>query len=363
MAKQSHIVLHIDMDAFFAAVEERDHPDVAGMPIVVGADPKDGRGRGIVATANYEARKYGIHSAQPISKAWKACKKGEKQGGKRCIFFQGNHKKYARESQKIMEIIEPFTERFEQVSIDEAYGELPRGTDWEKTEALAKRIKEGVLKETQLTCSVGVGPNRLVAKIASGLEKPDGLTVVREQDVQEVFDELSVRDIPGIGPKTEAVLKRRGIHTVRELRKIPEKKLEAWFGRWGISMARKARGQDDTPVGEERETKSVGKQHTFMQDVRLPEVLLATIETLAEEVGRETEHTGVQFQEVTLMVRFEDFTTVTRQTTLEKPAFDVRAIEENAMRLFLPFLDSRENPDNKAFRLLGVRVGKLSEKR
>src|SRR3989344_2178306 len=226
---------HIDMDAFFAAVEERYNPRLRGLPIGVGADPKGGQGRGVVATANYAARKYGIGSALPISQAWRLAEAARIRGEPAAIFLQGNHELYREVSERIMAILREGADEFEEASIDEAYlgwnfeSRPPAGRagnsnveidPWREAEARARILKSKILNLESLTCSVGIGPNKLVAKIASDFQKPDGLTAVLPQEVEAFLSPLPIRAIPGIGPKTEALLHQRGIRLISELQQV-----------------------------------------------------------------------------------------------------------------------------------------------
>ena len=356
------IVLHVDMDAFFAAIEERDHPEFKGFPIIVGADPKEGHGRGVVSTANYEARKYGVHSAQPISQAWKSCKAGETAGGKKCIFFEGNFSKYEKESEKIMRIIQKYARLFEQVSVDEAFLELsrqPYSISYKEAKRIATGIKDQIRKEIQLTCSIGIGPNKLVAKIASDFKKPDGITVVTPQEAQKFLDPMHVHSLPGIGPKAETILASHRIKTIQNLRKASEENLEQLLGAWGEKVYYMARGLDDRPVGEATKTKSIGREHTFEKDTLDPEELLATLKTLAARVTADARIESANFKTIELKVRLHDFSTMTRSKTLSTQEDSAGTIEHVGMALLLPFLDHRENPGRKKIRLLGVRVSKL----
>jgi DNA polymerase IV (archaeal DinB-like DNA polymerase) len=199
------------MDAFYAAVEERYHSELRGRPVVVGADPKQGKGRGVVTAANYAARKYGIRSALPISRAWRLAEAARERGEAETVFVRGDRPLYREVSERIMAIIARGADAFEEASIDEAYVDLSSLGDTERAEAHVKALKAEILVHEGLTCSVGIGPNKLVAKIASEFKKPDGLTVLRPQEVQAVLDPLRIRVIPGIGPKTEAFLHEKGI--------------------------------------------------------------------------------------------------------------------------------------------------------
>ncbi len=345
------------MDAFFASIEERDRPELAGRPIVVGSDPKEGVGRGVVSTANYAARKYGIHSAQPISVAWRLSQAAEKEGKPAAVFLGVNIGKYSKVSAEIEGILRRRIKAIQKTSVDEAYLDLSFCGSYKRAEELMRRIKEEVRKKEGLTASVGIGPNKLVAKIASDLQKPDGMTVVREKQVQRLLDMLPVRKLPGVGPKTEARLNEIGAQTIRELREISDKKLTDEFGKWGRELRAKARGLDDSPVEEERETKSVGEQETFDEDTLDPKFLLGKIGKMAESVFAKMRKEGFSsFRTVAITVRFSNFRTVTRSRTLRQPSAETSLLRFAATDLFLPFLDKRENPRKNLIRLLGVRV-------
>jgi DNA polymerase IV (DinB-like DNA polymerase) len=357
--------MHLDMDAFFAAVEERDKPWLAGRPIVVGADPKEGQGRGVVATANYKARGYGIRSAMPISQAWRLSEEAAKRGEPRVEFLLGQHRRYSEVSREIMEYLRTQADVVEVASIDEAYLEVKVESDkvnggYEYAVVKAREIKAHILKTQQLTCSIGIGPNKLVAKIAAGMKKPDGLTVVRPDDVQNFLDPLPANVIPGIGPKSKEVLDQHGIHTIRELRSVPEARLIEFFGKWGAGMHERSKGIDESAVVAEYETKSIGEQETFERDTLEAGFLMERLRAMAASVAAGVARGRFSFRTVEITVRFADFETTTRAHTISKPAHDKKTIEIEATQLFLPFLDRRENPRRKLIRLLGVRVSKLS---
>ena len=204
------VILHVDLDAFFPSVEVREHPELKGKPVVVGADPKEGKGRGVVSSASYEARKFGIRSALPISRAWKLCPD--------CVYLRPHFDLYIPASNNVMKILRSHADKFEQGGIDEAYLDISsRVKDFDEAREFAKRLMEEVLEKESLTCSIGVAPNKMIAKIASDFKKPYGLTVVKEEDVKDFLFPLEVRKIPGVGPKTERSLKGLGIETVSDL--------------------------------------------------------------------------------------------------------------------------------------------------
>src|SRR5438094_6142232 len=230
------IVAHIDMDAFYAAVEERDTPRFRGLPSAVGADPEGGKGRGVVSTANYKAREYGIHSAMPISTAWWLSEAARRQGKPPVVFLSVDMKKYAEVSQRVMAIIRGLAPVVEDAGIDEAYADLSFAGSYEKAEAVCRDIKQAIRDRERLTASVGIGPNKLIAKIASNEKKPDGLTVVHEREAEAFLEPLPVRKIPGIGPKTEAELAKQGVRLVRDLKRFSREELQERFGKRGAEV-------------------------------------------------------------------------------------------------------------------------------
>src|SRR5213594_4771348 len=355
------IIVHVDMDAFYAAVEERYNPRLRDRPVVVGADPKDGQGRGVVTTANYAARKYGIKSAMPITRAWRLANAAQRRGEPETIFLPGNHRLYREVSERIMAVLAPSADAFEEASIDEAYLDLSSLGSFEAAAERALTLKREIVSREGLTCSVGIWPNKLLAKISSDFKKPDGLTVVRPAEVQEFLDPLPIRVIPGIGPKTEGLLHERGIRTVRDLRDVEPLQLVDWFGRWGGDLHAKARGISDSPVSNEWEPKSVGEQETFEVDTLDAAFVLERVRELARDVFARLDRQGFRaFRTVTVTVRFADFRTLTRSHTPRAHLASEDALYTGAIRLLLPFLDHRENPRQKKLRLIGVRAEKLA---
>jgi DNA polymerase IV (DinB-like DNA polymerase) len=249
---------------------------------------------------------------------------------------------------------------FEEASIDEAYLDLSSLGDFERAVAHARVVKARVLEGEGLTCSVGLGPNKLVAKIASDFQKPDGLTVVPPESVQGFLDPLPIRRIPGIGPKSESALQARGIRTIAELRAVEREQLAEWFGKSGLGMYERARGISDSPVSNEWERKSVGEQETFERDTLDPSVVLARGHALAADVFARLRADGFHaFRTATVTVRFENFVTLSRSRTPEAPIATQDALEAVAHDLLLPFFDARENPRGRKIRLIGVRAEKL----
>ena len=260
------IIGHLDMDAFFAAIEERDNPRLKGLPIVVGADPMDGKGRGVVSTANYQAREYGIHSALPITLAWQMSQKAKREGKPEAVFLDVNFGRYSLVSKKIMKILNKYSPLLEQASIDEAYFELSHLKNYNEAKKICEKIKKEIQKQERLTASIGIGPNKLIAKIASDIQKPDGLTIITDKQKEKFLEPISVRKIPGIGPKTEIILNRLEIYKIADLKRYAASQLEQILGKRGIDLYYKARGIDKNLLSEEYKRKSIGEQETFQKD-------------------------------------------------------------------------------------------------
>ncbi len=346
-------IAHLDMDAFFAAVEERDNPRWKGMPIVVGADPQEGRGRGVVSTANYKAREFGIRSAMPITKAW--------QLNPHAIFLPVNGRRYGNVSRVVMGIVGRYASTVEQASVDEAYFDLSHCRTWGDAEAVCRRIKRDIVEAERLTCSIGLAANKLVAKVASDFNKPDGLTVVTPRHAMAFLGPLDVRKLPGVGPKTEVLLKQRGLGTVAAVQALTEADLWQLLGESGLDLYEKARGVGSEELVTEWTAKSIGQEETFDQDTLDAAHIGECVKIMCADVAHTLKHDGfASFRRVVLKVRFADFTTVTRSRTIEKPAASAAVLRTEALRMLLPFLDKRENPRKMALRLVGVRAEELA---
>ncbi len=347
---ERRIVLHVDMDSFFASVEVREMPEIKGLPVVVGSDPKGGSGRGVVSTCSYEARKYGIHSAMPISQAYKLCPEA--------VFLPVNMKLYAQVSANVMEIMKGFAEKFQQASVDEAYlVPGPEIRSFEEAAICAIKIKDEVQRQERITCSVGVGPNKLIAKIASGFQKPDGLTVIRPEYVRDFLFSLNVSKIPGIGEKTTESLKLMGITKAEELASCDIQRFSERFGKMGLWMKQVAHGLDFSEVkGCEETVKSISRSGTFEEDTNDPVKIAGSLKMLAESVHRVLLKDSFLFKTVTLKVRYEDFSTYTRSKTIPVWTSDIFVIKRTAIQLLSEFIGSQK------FRLVGVGVTKLRER-
>ncbi|MDA2928968.1 DNA polymerase IV [Acidobacteria bacterium AH-259-O06] len=340
-------IFHVDMDAFYASVEQRDHPAYGAKPVIVGADPKGGQGRGVVAACSYDARKFGIHSAMPISKAFQLCPKG--------IYLRPNFKKYTEVSREIRTIFHCFTDLIEPLSIDEAFLDMCHAVQDEKTALqVAQSLKHRIFQEQQLTSSIGIAPSKFVAKIASDLKKPNGLVLVCSNEVQSFLDPLPISRLWGVGPKTAARLSEMGIKTILQLRHFDKLDLVQRFGKLGEHLWKLSNGIDNRPVVEDREPKSIGHETTFSEDVLDNHVLEQTLERLSKSVSERLGKRELSAKTVNLKLRYSDFTTITRQTTLREPLEGASDIYSVAQRLLRRFRD----PSRK-IRLIGVSVSSL----
>lgn len=354
------IIAHIDMDAFFAAVEERDKEWLRGLPIVIGSDPQDGKGRGVVSTANYKARAYGIRSAVPISIAWRLSEEAKKKGLPGAVFITPNMEKYVRISSRIMALLRAHAEQIEEASIDEAYIDLSAAGNFVKAIAIAKRIQKEIFEQESLTASIGIGPNKLVAKIASDIKKPNGLTVVKSAEVPQLFSRIELRKIPGIGPKMEELLREKNITTTTDLLALELIDLELLFGRQGSELYNKVHGIDTTPLIEHWIAQSIGEQETLSVDTLQGDVIVNLHKKLTGQVYERFKKSAfTTFKSVGITVRFEGFETKSRTKTLSIQTSSKELLEFETLKLLMPFLDSRENPKRKLIRLVGVKIERL----
>jgi DNA polymerase IV (DinB-like DNA polymerase) len=341
------IILHIDLDAFYASVEERDKPELKGKPIVVGADPKQGRGRGVVSTCSYAARKFGVHSGMPISIAWRKCPN--------CIFLPVNMDKYIAESLECQKLFRKFADAFEIGGIDEFYLDISeRCKSYKEAEKLALEIQQDLRDKRKLTCSIGIAPNKLVAKIAADLKKPDGLTIVKEDEILDFLAPLDVSELMGVGPKTKAALNELDIHIIRDIRKISRQQLIEWFGKFGSLLYDEARGIDESPIVEEWEAKSIGRQVTFERDTKDKKVILETLTEIVNDTIKQVKEEKLKYKTITIKVRYGDFYTTSKAKTLGESHSDEKTAQLLARELLIPFLR-----DSRKIRLIGFSVSKL----
>jgi DNA polymerase IV len=338
-------ILHIDMDAFFAAVEQRRNPELIGKPLVIGGsgDPTQ---RGVVSTASYEARKFGIHSAMPLRTAYKLCS--------HAVFLPVDYGEYARVSERIKTILREYCPIMEDVGIDEAF--LDISPIDKPPEEIAKEIKTKIKQETGLTCSIGIAPNKLLAKIASDMQKPDGLTILTGGDVESRIWSLPARKLWGVGPKTENYLKEMGVETIGKLASVPLDKLIERFGEsYGRYLCEASRGIDESPLITHWEPKSTSREITFQSDTGNWQDIARTLAELTREVASDMKQAGYKGKTITVKIRFSDFETHTRAKTLKNLTNSVDETRAAAFDCLKRF------ELKKKVRLVGIRVGGLEK--
>lgn len=341
------IILHCDLDAFYPSCEIKRNPSLAGKPLIVGADPKGGHGRGVVMSCSYEARKFGVRSGMPISQAYKLCPQG--------IYVPPDFELYGETSDRAMEILRKYSDRFEQTSIDEAFMDVgDRCKDYDEAVELAEKLKSELKSAEALTVSIGIAPNKSIAKIASDMKKPDGLTTVRLDEVKTFLEPLPVSKISGVGKKTTELLGQQGILTIGELSKIPAKQLTDWFGKGGVWLWGIANGIEESPVEERGLRKSISVEQTFERDVQNKQVVLQALESLVKEVHERLLAERLLFRTVSIKVRFEGFQTFTRDKTHTGYVDDIDVVREYVHQLFREF-----EKDRRRIRLVGAKLSDL----
>lgn len=342
------IIFHLDMDHFYTAVETRERPELEGKPVVVGADPKEGKGRGVVSTSNYEARKVGVRSGIPISRAWQLCPEA--------VYLPPNFPLYIKVSNEIMAIAKKYADKFEQWGIDEAFLDVSsKAKNWNEAETLAKTIKQEIKNQQHLTASIGAGPNKLVAKIASDYQKPDGLTIVKTEEVAKFLEPLPVRKLLWVGRKTEEKLKTMGIQTIGDLAKHDPTVLAATFGVMGTQLYLMAQGIDRSEVEPRVGVKSISHETTFETDTADPTAIQQATDKLAEAVAKETADQKLFFKTVTLKVRYENFETHTTSKTLPYITNRPQDLKKTTKELLQPYLRT-----GRKVRLIGVRTSNFT---
>ena len=347
MRSLAHVV-HVDLDAFYAAVEELDHPEWRGSALIVGPDPEKGRSRGVVLTANYAARKYGVRSAMPISEAWRLA-------GANARYVPPRFHRYHEKSEEVFAILRASAATVEPAGIDEAYLDLSDSPTFADAVARAASLQERIERETGLTVSMGVAASKLVAKNATDLRKPRGLTAVTPGTEEVFLAPLPARKLLGVGPKTEARLAELGIATCEQLAAAPASMLSREFGVWGPRLAQLARGIDDSPIEVGWERKSLGSETTFHEDTADPAEWEATMRALAEEIATSLREEGRAGRTITIKIRLTGFETHTRARTLARATTDAEILATTAIDLLREFAPPR------AVRLLGLRVTGFAE--
>jgi len=337
-------IIHVDMDAFFAQIEQRDNPEYKNKPLIVGGPLN----RGVVSTASYEARKYGIHSGMPLSKAKRLCPNG--------LYIPVDMEKYLRESIRIRDIFYKFTPLVELIGCDEGFLDV---TGCEKLFGsaleIAQKIKGSIYESTNLTSSAGLGPNKFLAKLASNMGKPNGLTVLKDSArVMDKIRRLPVSYIWGVGHVTDKELRSMGIETIGDLADTPVELIEARFGELGTIMHQMSRGIDNRKVIPNREAKSIGREITYRRDIDDKSILNSTLLLLSQKIARNMRHNGYRGKVITLKLRFSDFKTISRRITLKEHTYGIFDIHRSAVAL-LKSVDL----NRKKIRLIGISVSKL----
>jgi DNA polymerase IV len=338
-------ILHVDMDAFFVSVELLERPELRGKAVIVGGGPNQ---RGVVTSASYEARKFGVHSAMPLRTAGRLCPHG--------VFLDGHHKKYGEWSDRVATILGKFSPVVEMVSIDEAYLDLA-GTErlHGPPLAAADTLLRSITNSTGLPCSGGLAATRLVAKVASEQAKPRGLVWVAPGQEAQFLAPLPVRKIPGIGEVTERALRALGIETVEQLAAVPQEKLEKVFGQWGDALYRKARGGDSYEFVIDAEPKSISHNHTFGEDTNNTDALHAMLSHLSQKACKRLREAGLATRTLTLTIRYTGFDTHTRAKTLSEPT----RLDTDIFRVFQSLFAEHHDRKRK-IRLLGVALSGLT---
>ncbi|MBM6613406.1 DNA polymerase IV [Desemzia sp. RIT804] len=343
----SRKIIHVDMDAFYASVEMREDPSLKGKPVIIARHPKETGGKGVVATANYEARKYGIHSAMSSQKAYELCPKG--------VFIPGNFELYREISAQVREVFKRYTDMIEPLSLDEAYLDVTKNKmDIKSATIIAKRIQREVWNEVQLTCSAGVSYNKFIAKLASDYQKPAGVTVIPPEEALTFLRDLPIEKFYGVGKKTVERMHDLKIYTGEDLYQLDQMTLIHHFGRMGFSLYRKVRGIDDGPVRMSRERKSIGKENTYNQVLQTDNEVISELRRLANRVYQTLVKHQKHGKTVVLKIRYANFETITKRMTL--PDY---LVNENDIFFYVQNMWYEIGEIEKEVRLLGVTVTNL----
>ena len=346
----SRKIIHIDMDAFFAAIEVRDNPALRDKPVIIAKDPRQSGGRGVVSTCSYEARAFGVHSAMSSKEAYERCPQG--------IFISGNYEKYQEVGRQVREIFHRYTDLVEPMSIDEAYLDVTENKlGITSAVKIAKLIQYDIWQELQLTASAGVSYNKFLAKIASEMEKPRGLTVILPQDAQTILSQLPIEKFYGVGKKSVEKLHELGIYTGADLLDVPEMTLIDQFGRFGYDLYRRARGISNSPVKTHRVRKSIGKERTYGKLLYRMEDIQKELSGLAQRVVHSLGKHQKVGKTIVVKIRYADFQTLTKRRTLDFPMAD----EEVILRIATEIVDQVGELD-RGVRLLGITLTNLEEK-
>jgi DNA polymerase IV (DinB-like DNA polymerase) len=341
----TRIILYCDLDCFFAAVEIRDNPQYKNKPVIIGADPKEGKGRGVIATCNYEARKYGLHSAMPISQAYKRCPHG--------IYLRPNGNKYWEVSKEVMEILETYSNEFQKVGTDEAYLELTgKVIEYSEAERIAKQIQEEIKEKIGITISIGIAPTKSLAKIASDENKPNGITVVNPDNITHFLNDMDITRIPGIGKKSKVYFYKYGLKKIGDIINTPLSKMIELFGKHGRWIWNVANGIDNRKVKEFHEQrKSISAERTFYEDTNDFSEIMKKLEDINKKIHKTVIKHHISYRTITLKIRLTGFETFTRSKSYDLPIQDQSTVLKTVLDLYKEFKDNK-----KKIRLLGIKL-------
>ncbi|MDO4680097.1 MAG: DNA polymerase IV [Aerococcus sp.] len=347
--KEDRKILHVDMDAFYASIEQRDHPELRGKPVIIARHPKETSGKGVVSTASYEAREFGVHSAMSAKAAYELCPQG--------IFVRGRHSYYQEVSNQVRTIFKRYTDKIEPLSIDEAFLDVTENKYHIPSALyLAQHLQRTIQQELHLTCSVGVSYNKFIAKLASDYHKPHGITVIPPERAIAFIDRLPVEDIYGIGKRSTEKLHDLGIYTGKELRALSQEECLTYFGKTGIGIYERVRGVDNRPVKTTRVRKSVGNETTLYPYLYDESEISDILRQLSRQVAQHVTKRHLKGQVVTLKFRYSDFQTNTRQISLKQPIHQYEDIYFHAQRLWDNYGDA-----TLGVRLLGVTLSHFDQ--
>ena len=344
----NRLILHCDLDCFFAAVEIRDNPQYRRKPVIIGADPKKGKGRGVVSTCSYEAREFGLHSGMPISQAYLRCPHG--------IYLKPNFEKYNSASKKVMEILRSFSKDFQQMGSDEAYLELTDTCiDYEEAKKIAFRIQEEVKECVGLTISIGIAPTKSLAKIASDCNKPNGITVFEPENFREILKDMDITRVPGIGKKTKVFFYKKGIKKIGDILNLSLSKMISLFGEHGKWIWKVVNGFDNRKVKEfQEERKSISAERTFFEDTDDFNSILSKLGDINDRIHKTVMKNHITYKTISLKIRFEGYKTYTRANTL---LFHIQN-KQRVMEVILDLMKEFTN-NTKKVRLVGIKLSNL----
>ncbi len=351
MKNLSRLILHCDLDSFFASVEIRDNPLYNGKPVIIGADPKEGKGRGVVSTCSYDARKFGLHSGMPISQAYKRCSHG--------IYLRPNFKKYHEASVEVMEILKNYSSKFQEAGLDEAYLEpyLNSCLNYDEAKKIAEKIQRDVYMKVGITISIGIAPTKSLAKIASDFNKPNGITIFTPDNFKEMLRGLDITKIPGIGKKSKKYYQKKGINVIGDIISTPLHIMIEKFGKHGKWVWEVANGLDSREVKEfHGSRKSISKERTFYQDTFDMKEIFTKLEELNDRIHKSILKNNIYYRTITLKIRFEGFLTYTRSKSLPFPIQNKNKVLDVILDLYKEF-----STLNKKVRLVGIKLSNLDK--